>query len=111
MTKIQLNYIKKITRGKFKFPNEFNKDAKNIIKQFLKVDMNKRLGCTKKGIYEIIEHPFFKDFDWEGLLHRKLKPPIIPRSPKVSVNCIDNDLLEDEKKSVPKENDPFYNWD
>ena len=102
---------KKIIKGKINFPKGFNKNAKSIIKQFLKVDMKKRLGCTKKGILEIIEHPFFKDFDWEGLLHRKLKPPIIPRSPKVSVNCIDNNLFEEENIPISKENDPFYNWD
>ena len=102
----------KINKGKINFPKGFNKDAKLIIKQFLKVDMKKRLGCTKRGIYEIIKHSFFKDFNWEGLLHRKLEAPIIPKIPNISANFKRRIFDDDEyNEAVPKENDPFYNWD
>ena len=47
-------YKKKI-KGKINFPKDFNKNAKSIIKYFLKVNMNKRLGCTKKGIFEFLK--------------------------------------------------------
>ena len=105
-----IQLYKKINKGKINFPKDFNKYAKNIIKQFLKVDMNKRLGCTKRGIYEIILHPFYKDFNWEDLLHRKLKPPIIPKMPKISIKSNNYNLYEDFNEMVSKENDPFYNW-
>jgi len=105
---------KKINKGKINFPKNINKNAKMIIKQFLNIDKNKRLGCTKKGIYEIIENPFFKDFDWEGLLHRKLEPPFIPNISKFSdivrFKRFEDTILEEKDEPLPKENDPFFNW-
>ena len=50
----------------------------HFIKHFLVTDVNKRLGCTKKGVVEIIESPFFAGFDWRGLLYRAIEPPFIP---------------------------------
>jgi protein kinase A len=76
----------KINKGKIHFPKNINENAKSIIRHFLNVDINKRLGCGKRGIYEIIKHPFFKNFDWEGLLHRRLDPPFIPRIDKLNIN-------------------------
>ncbi len=100
----------KINKGKIHFPKGFNNNAKMIIKQFLKVDPKKRLGCTEKGIYEIIKQPFFADFDWEGLLHRKLEAPILPKMPKF-ISCRNKTMEEDEiNEAIPMENDPFYNW-
>lgn len=104
----------KIKKGKVYFPKNMNENAKLIIRQFLNIDMNKRLGCNKRGIYEIIKHPFFKDFDWEGLLHRRLVPPFIPNILRFNVNKnykkIDEIIMEENIEPLPKENDPFYNW-
>ena len=110
-----VNICKKIEKGKIKFPKNFDKNAKLIIKQFLNINHYKRLGCSKRGIYEIIEHPFFKDFDWENLLHRKLEPQFIPNSYKVGnfnyYKNIDENNNEEKNEAISKENDPFYNWD
>jgi serine/threonine protein kinase len=100
----------KINKGKIHFPKGFNNNAKMIIKQFLKVDPKRRLGCTERGIYDIIKQPFFVDFDWEALLHRKIDPPIIPKMPKFT-SCKSKTIEEDDiNEAIPKENDPFYNW-
>ena len=105
---------KKINKGKIIFPKNININTKMIIKQFLNIDMNKRLGCTKKGIYEIVENPFFKDFDWEGLLHRKLEPPFVPNIHKfsdiVKYKRFEETILDENVEPLPKENDPFFNW-
>ena len=79
--------FEKIKKGKFKFPRNIDINAQTLIKHFLIVDTKKRLGCTKRGIYEIIQNPFFEGFDWEGLLHRLTQPPFIP---KVNRNSIYN---------------------
>ena len=109
-----VNIYKKINNNKIYFQKDFNKNAKLIIKQFLNINMNKRLGCTKNGIYEIIMHPFFKDFDWEKLLLRKLKPPFVPNNKKFSeivhFRKAEETILEQDNKPVPKEIDPFLNW-
>ena len=86
-----------------------------MIKHLLNIDIYKRMGCTKKGIYEIIQHPFFEGFDWKGLLYRNLEAPYVPvvNGPTDTTNYRkiddatigDNDFIE-----VDKEKDPFYNW-
>ena len=109
-----MNLYHKIKKGKINFPKGINKDAKLIIKHFLNVDINKRLGCTKRGIIEIIKEPFFKDFDWERLLHRALEPPFIPKVNRekyiFNSKLFENDYLEEIGISIPKEKDIFYNW-
>ena len=109
-----LKLFNKIIKGKIHFPKNINENAKSIIKHLLNEDMNKRLGCNKRGIFEIIIHPFFKDFDWEALLHRKLQPPFIPNIRRLNIDnnyrTIDEILMEDKIEPLTKENDPFYNW-
>jgi serine/threonine protein kinase len=106
--------IQKIKKGKVKFPKNANKNIKNMIKHLLNIDIYKRMGCTKKGIYEIIQHPFFEGFDWEALLHRNLQVPYIPKTNLNIFNCIYKKLeelhLENNCVAIPKEKDPFYNW-
>ena len=103
----------KIRNCKIIFPKKINKNAKSIIRHFLTVDTSKRLGCTKKGIYEIIQTPFFEGFDWEGLLHRNLEPPFIPKINHIYLSHykkIDDIHIEDNNIAVSKDKDPFYNW-
>ena len=105
--------FQKIKNCKIIFPKNINKNAKTLIRHFLTVDINKRLGCTKKGIYEIVQNPFFEGFDWERLLHRNLTPPFIPKVNHIYLceyKKLENIYLEDNNIAVPKEKDPFYNW-
>ena len=105
--------FQKIKNCKIKFPKNVNKNVKTLIRHFLIVDINKRLGCTKKGIYEIIQNPFFQDFDWEGLLNRNMKAPFIPKVNHLymgNFKKLENIYLEENSVAVPKEKDPFYNW-
>ena len=109
-----MKLYQKIKSGKISFPKNFNKNAKLIIKHFLNVVVNKRLGCTKRGVLEIVEEPFFDNFDWEGLLHRSLTPPFIPKVNRDNYN-FNGKFLDDMKSSenviaIPKEKDIFYNW-
>ena len=109
-----INLYHKIKKGKILFPKGINKDAKLIIKHFLNVDMNRRLGCTKRGILDIIKEPFFNAFDWEKLLHRTLEPPFIPKVNREKYNfngrLFEDDYLQGNEISIPKEKDIFYNW-
>ena len=68
-----------IIRGKIRFPKSMNADAKSLIKHLLITDITKRYGCLRNGVKDIIEHRFFKDFDWKGLLFMQLEAPFIPK--------------------------------
>jgi serine/threonine protein kinase len=103
-----------IKKGKVKYPNNFDRNTKLIINHFLNVDKNKRLGCRKRGIYDIIDEPFFEGFDWEKLLKRNLEPPFFPEinrdKHKMMDNSNNNDDNDEEDIEIPRDKDIFYNW-
>jgi hypothetical protein len=54
-------------------------DAKSLIKHLLTADVTKRYGCLKNGVKDIIEHRWFKGFDWRGLLFMNLEATYVPK--------------------------------
>ncbi|XP_030560689.1 3-phosphoinositide-dependent protein kinase 1 isoform X2 [Drosophila novamexicana] len=67
------------------FPQGFDKDAEDLVRQLLKVDPRERLGAQDEfGYYESIRaHPFFAGIDWQTL-RQQTPPPIYPYLPGVS---------------------------
>ncbi len=55
------------------------RDAKSLIRHLLTIDVTKRYGCMKSGVKDIIDHRFFRDFDWRGLLYMNLDAPYTPK--------------------------------
>lgn len=68
----------KILEGHFKCPDTLNSDCKNLIKNLLQVDPNKRLGSLKSGVYDIKRHLWFYDICWNSILHQRVRPPFVP---------------------------------
>jgi len=68
---------------------------------------------TKGGAKSIKKHPWFKGFDWDALVEKKLTAPIIPviKSPLDMSNI---DEYQGENEEVP-EVEPYVddgsNWD
>merc|ERR1711920_730115 len=65
----------KILKGKIKFPRDFDKNAKSIVKHLLVADVTKRYGCLKNGANDIKNHRWFKTLDWFKLSQKKLPVP------------------------------------
>ena len=110
-----MKMYQKINKCKIIFPKTMDKNSKDLIKHFLTKDINKRLGCSKDGVIDIIDSPFFEDFDWKGLLYRTLEPPYIPVvNGPMDISNFDpiNEKLFDDDENIPidKAKDPFYNW-
>ena len=102
----------KIIKGKIKFPKNIDKDGKSLIKHLLLGDVSKRYGCLKNGLKDIIEHKFFLDFDWNGLLFRTLRPPYVPKV-KNNEDTTNYNSYPDSNGETPTlkaEKDPFLNW-
>jgi protein kinase A len=57
-----------ILKEKLKFPRDFDKNAKSLIKKLCDHDLSKRIGNLKDGVKDIKEHKFFKGLDWDALL-------------------------------------------
>ncbi|QDZ20511.1 cGMP-dependent protein kinase [Chloropicon primus] len=70
---------KNILQGNFKIPTWISNQAADIIAKLLTQAPEKRLGCGRNGIKEIMQHPWFRGFDWAKLERRKMTPPIKPQ--------------------------------
>jgi serine/threonine protein kinase len=57
-------------------PQNWSNDCVDITNKLLKRKEDRRLGA--KGIEEIKNHNWFKNFDWNGVLNLKINAPFIP---------------------------------
>jgi protein kinase A len=55
-----------------KFPREFDKDAKSLVKHLCAHDISSRYGNMVGGVKDIKGHRFFKKFDFDLLLRQSL---------------------------------------
>jgi CRP-like cAMP-binding protein len=101
----------KILSGNISFPSHFSKDVISLIKKLLHPKTTKRLGVVKGGSSEIKKHPWFKGFDFDALLKRRMQPPIIP---KIKDNK-DLSNFDDFSSLNPNDFEPYVddgsNWD
>uniref|UniRef100_T1K6W5 cGMP-dependent protein kinase n=1 Tax=Tetranychus urticae TaxID=32264 RepID=T1K6W5_TETUR len=56
----------------------FSINAIHLIRRLCRDNPCERLGVQKNGINDVKKHKWFHGFDWEGLVNRQLKPPIVP---------------------------------
>ena len=112
-----------IVRADVRFPKKIktSDDAKDLIKQLLIKDPDKRLG-TEGGFEKIKEHPFFKGFDFNALLEKKLKEPFKPKLKDITdvrnfdkfFTCQDistSDIPESKLKLIQENQDLFEDFD
>ena len=59
-------------KGKVKFPRDFDKNAKSLVKHLLVADLTKRYGNLKGGASDIKTHSWFAAIDWEALEAKKI---------------------------------------
>ena len=71
----------KIVQNKLAFPDKkklkINSETKDIISKMLEKDYKKRLGA-KNGMDDVINHPYFKNFEFDKLMKKDLEPPYLP---------------------------------
>lgn len=64
--------------GKIKFPRgAIGDDGKQFVKGLLNRNPKHRLGAARDA-QDLMEHPFFKDIDFEALANKQLTPPFKP---------------------------------
>ena len=72
--KLKISEYKK----KIILPNNFSKEAKDLIIKLLDLDPKTRLGAGKNGFENLKNHKYFEDIDWDDLENKKITPPFIP---------------------------------
>lgn len=68
-----------VAKGRFRCPKYFSSDLADLCKNLLKVEVTERLGCLKRGTYDVIEHGWFRNCRWSSIYEQKLKAPFIPQ--------------------------------
>jgi len=101
-----------ILRGHVRYPKDFDKDIKAIIKRLLTADVSKRLGMMKGGVDEVKQQPLFAKMDWKGLLSKKVamifKPSI--KSPGDTSRFNSYPDSDNVPLSLKPTDDPFLDW-
>ena len=96
---------KNVYKKKIKIFNHFSNVAKDLIKKLLEYNPKKRIG------YElIINHPFFKDIDWNKIERKEVDPPFFPEIDKKNIFKYFNteNELNEEFNAHEKKNKMFY---
>ena len=66
-----------IMHGQLAFPVHFSKPAVDLIRRLLHHKPTKRLGVLKGGAKTVKEHVWYKGFDWNAFLDKKIAAPIV----------------------------------
>lgn len=70
---------KNIAFGKVRFPRDaLSVEGRNFVKGLLNRNPRHRLGAEGDA-KELMNHPFFRDVDWDALAAKKLPPPFKPQ--------------------------------
>ena len=87
-----------ISKGKLKVPASLSIECKNLLRDLLQKDPNKRLGSVG-GAEEIKQHEFFYGIDWEMVAMRGMRPPP-PLITAVSPGVISEEVIADCSSEV-----------
>jgi len=69
----------KILNAKIEWPKHVDPVAKDLIRKLLVQDRTKRLGNMRNGADDVKKHKWFRTLNWDDVLARKLKAPIVPK--------------------------------
>jgi len=107
-----MGIYQKILSGKIVFPKLFDKNAKSLVKHLLTAELSKRFGNLKKGVEDIKEHKWFKDYPWDKLVEMSIAAPFKPavKSETDTSNFEDYPESDELPPEVESANDPFKGW-
>lgn len=64
--------------GRVKYPRNFDKSTKSIIKHLLTADLSRRYGTLNNGVNDVKNHRWFNIIDWNMLRDKEIPGPYIP---------------------------------
>lgn len=60
------------------YPIQMPRDSVSLLQRLLTRDPARRLGAGPNDAEDIKAHPFFRDINWDDLLHKRVTPPFRP---------------------------------
>jgi len=70
---------KAVCRSKLKLKSYFTFNARELMKALLNRQPAMRLGAGPRDFYDIQEHPWFAEIDWDKMYNKELQPPFVPQ--------------------------------
>jgi serine/threonine protein kinase len=61
------------------YPIHMPRDSVSILQQLLTREPEKRLGSGPRDAEEIMEHPYFRNINFDDILNCRVPPPFIPK--------------------------------
>ncbi|XP_011494069.1 PREDICTED: cAMP-dependent protein kinase catalytic subunit-like [Ceratosolen solmsi marchali] len=98
-----VNIYEKITLGKYHFPQFFQHDLKDLIKNLLQLDLTRRFGNLKNGSLDIKRHKWFEKIDWIKIYNKSVVPSFVPNCTNQSDDS-NFDKYNEEQLVIPEEN-------
>ena len=77
-------------------------ELKDLITKLLDKDPQTRLGSTTDAD-EVVNHPWFRDLDWESLMNKTIDLPFKPDMDKIKNKKVDESI--NESKTAQSSND------
>lgn len=107
-----MEIYQKILKGKIKFPKDFDKNCKSLVKHLLVSDLSKRFGNLKNGVADIKNHRWFANINWDWLLQKKIQAPYLPKvkSPDDTSNFNSYPDSDSISPAIKSSEDPFLDW-
>ena len=107
-----MSIYQKILKGKVKFPRNFDKNAKSLVKHILVADLTKRYGNLKNGVNDIKNHRWFAGLDWTRVISKSIEMPYRPPVKSASDTSNFPRYPDSTTLSPPikQSDDPFLNW-
>ncbi|EIE83440.1 hypothetical protein RO3G_08145 [Rhizopus delemar RA 99-880] len=68
----------KIITCKPVYPPHLSQEVVDLLRHLLTPDLSSRYGNLKAGSQDVIQHPWFKSIDFDGLVKRQVQAPYIP---------------------------------
>jgi len=92
------------------YPSHFSEEVIDLLRNLLTADLSSRYGNLKRGVADIIEHPWFASIDFEKIAKRETIPPYIPEV-KSEDDSSNYDHYDEEKHpyGLP-ESDPYRKY-
>ncbi|KAK4691720.1 hypothetical protein P7C71_g5341, partial [Lecanoromycetidae sp. Uapishka_2] len=64
------------------YPPHMPKNSVHLLRLLLLRDPERRLGSGPDDAYDVMQHVFFQEIDWDDLYHKRIPAPFIPTIPR-----------------------------
>jgi serine/threonine protein kinase len=61
------------------YPLHMPRDSVSILQKLLTREPERRLGSSDRDALDLMEHPYFRNVNFDDIYHKRITPPFLPR--------------------------------